>query len=232
MTPLTPTLNMPFLDVLGNEERERLMALANKIQLRPGESVPITRASDACLYLVESGAFIERMYYGARTVPIVRIADAGELFNTNRLFLEASYYRSELRGIHIEHNSLYAWQVTDFYNCLKASPSGMMKLCSLYDAQVRWSNLNLYEAVAHSAYYRLVNLLVGLANKFGYLNSNGSTVLLPLKLTVKDLSECINVSRETGSNLVNKLRRKGIIGPGKYIKVELAKLREYASTLE
>lgn len=225
-------LGTSLFDTLGAAERKKFYDLAKKLQLRPGEQVSSSDLSEDQVYLVETGAFTERFYYGARTVPIVRISGVGELLQTNRLFLATRFQKSELRAIHIENNSLCAWSVDDFLSTLKTSPDALLYLCHWYNQQAAASHLHLYEAVAHSAYYRLVNLLVSLANHYGYVGANNSTVLLPLKLTIKDLSECISVSRETGSNLFNKLRRKGIIGPGKFIKVELSKLREYAETIE
>lgn len=224
--------NASLLEVFGPEDRNKFIALARRLQLRPGEVVPSAELATDSICLVDSGAFTERLYYGARTVPIVRIVGTNDLLQMGRLFVGTRFYRCELRAIHIENNSLYIWSAEEFLQFLRHNPEAMLLLCGWFAQQAHSGNLNLYEAVAHSAYYRLVNLLVGLANQFGYLNSNGSTVLLPLKLTIKDLSECINVSRETGSNLFNKLRRKGIIGPGKFIKVELSKLSEYAATLE
>jgi CRP-like cAMP-binding protein len=223
--------NTSLLEILGHEERKRFVAQSRKLQFRPGEVVESSGLGEE-IFLVETGAFIERLYCGARAVPIVRIAGSGDLLYADRLFAPVGFMRVELRAVHIESNSLYAWSATEFLELLRNSPEGMLRLCRWFGYQAHAGRLNLYEAVAHSAYYRLVNLLVALSNQFGYLNANGSTVLLPLKLTIKDLSECINVSRETGSNLFNKLRRKGVIGPGKFIKVELSKLSEYAATLE
>ncbi|UFP94168.1 Crp/Fnr family transcriptional regulator [Gloeobacter morelensis] len=224
-------LGSSLLEVLAAEERKRILSLCQKISLRPGEAVA-TDTAGPIVYLVEAGAFIERIYYGARAVPIVHVTGPGDLLQTNRLFVSSSLYRNELRAIHIENNSLLAWPAADFLAALRTTPEGLLYLCSWSNQQIQASRVQLYETVAHSAYYRLVNLLAGLANRYGYRNSNGSTVLLPLKLTVKDISECINVSRETGSSLFNKLRRRGVVGAGKFIKVELSKLSEYAATLE
>jgi CRP-like cAMP-binding protein len=221
-----------LIETLGQEERRTFLSAARRLELRPGEVVQPEDLGPDGVCLIDQGAFTERLYYGARTVPIVRISGPGDPVQMERLFVNARFCRSELRAIHIEHNSLYLWSAGRFLEGLQANPEAMLQLCGWFGQRAHSGNLNLYEAVAHSAYYRLVNLLVGLSNRFGYLNSNGSTVLLPLKLTIKDLSECIYVSRETGSSLFNKLRRKGITGHGKFIKVELSKLSEYAATLE
>jgi hypothetical protein len=231
MSVILPTATS-LLDAFSTEERKKLLSLARKIVLRPGETVERPELDADTVGLVDTGAFIERLYYGARTVPIVRIAGSSELLQTHHLFVSTRFYRCELRAIHIENNSLLLWPVEVFLEALKTNPETMLYLCHFFSHQAHLGHRNLYEAVAHSAYFRLVNLLVGLANQFGYLNANGSEVLLPLKLSIKDLSECINVSRETGSNLFNKLRRKGVIAPGKFIKVELSRLSEYAATLE
>ncbi|AGY60275.1 Crp/Fnr family transcriptional regulator [Gloeobacter kilaueensis] len=225
------SINASLLEAFAAEERKHLQSSAQKIALRPGEAVA-TEGGRPLVYMVESGAFVERSYYGARTVPIVHIAGPGDLLQTNRLFATSGLYRSELRAIHLENNSLLAWPVDEFLAIVRTSPGSLLYLCGWFNQQSQASRQQLYEAVAHSAYYRLVNLLVGLANRFGYRNTNGSTVLLPLRLTVKDISECINVSRETGSSLFNKLRRRGVIGAGRFIKVELSRLSEYAATLE
>jgi hypothetical protein len=108
MSVLLPTA-ASLLETLSAKERKKLLSLARKIMLRPGETVDRPELDADTVGIVDAGAFIERLYYGARS---------------------------------------------------------------------------------------------------------------------------INVSRETGSSLFNKLRRKGVIAPGKFIKVELSRLSEYAATLE
>ncbi len=62
----------------------------------------------------------------------------------------------------------------------------------------------------YAANFRLATLLLDLATSTGIQCGDG-WMLLPLRLSVKDLADCIGATRETASLGINRFKRHGLV---------------------
>ncbi|MBC8121138.1 MAG: Crp/Fnr family transcriptional regulator [Gemmatimonadaceae bacterium] len=158
--------------------------------------------------LVKQGAVLEKVYLASPAHPVVRIVMAGEFLCSPRLLGLVAFTRSSVvRTIHLHGTTFHSWRnhPPETGSDLLMPQMGNWYRQTLYNS---WQQLS--ELLHHSASFRLASLLLELTKAFGLAYKDGYTVL-PLRLTIKDLADCIGTTRETASMSLTRLKRNNLV---------------------
>lgn len=91
----------------------------------------------------------------------------------------------------------------------------------------KWNVHRIENASMHDAYHRVAHQLVFLAKNFGTPDVAGVRINIPM--THQDIADSVNVSRETASLVIARLRSSGLIKTNKRIRVlDIKKLEDEA----
>jgi CRP-like cAMP-binding protein len=92
---------------------------------------------------------------------------------------------------------------------IKRSPRFAMKLLFSFSERLRQSEAVIESLLDREVSARLATLLLHLSNRFG--ESNGSGVVLKVRLTHQDLANMIVSTREAVSKVMSEFQREGLI---------------------
>lgn len=193
---------------LSDEDSERLSTSLRRRSLKKGEVLFRKGDEGSTLYIVRSGSI--RIVLPSSTGDEVTPAILTERDFFGEMALLDGMPRSA-DAVAMEPSELYALNREDFLLFLKNNEQAIKSIFSFLSMRLRKTDDLLEDVCFLTISTRLARRLVDLAENYGHVDENDSTLHIDLRLTQKDLASMVGVTRESINKELRVLREKDLV---------------------
>ena len=108
-----------------------------------------------------------------------------------------------------EDSTIWTISRTSFQSLMQDSPALAQELITLLALRVRMYRTRVREILHQSAHARVANTLLHLADRHGVKDADG--VVIPLRLSQRDIANFVGLTRETVNFILKDLRERNLI---------------------
>lgn len=175
-----------------------------------GKSFNLVQSGYVKRYLISnSGSLGVQVIYGPDDIfPITLIYKL--LFGHDIDNGPETYYYEAMSNVEV-----YSFSGDDLLQAVQSQPILYQGLFRESGRRIESMLQGLENMTMSSSYHRVAHQLLYFADKFGKKDAAGVKLLIPL--THQDIADVLNITRETVSNSMTRLSKKGLVKSGRYI---------------
>ena len=212
---LRPPHRLRLLDVLNDSERRVVQDASRLVQFRRRQRIYTTGSRADQLFIIKSGVVKLNTISAQGRELILSFLHSGDVFG------ELAVVDPEPRD-HIaeayEDTQAYAVDSDALQQLMQGSPRIGYEMAKLLGRRMRAYRTRVEELLFKSANARVAHTLVELAGHHGVHDADG--VVIPLRLSQRDIANLVGVTRETVNFILKDLRKRKLIeNQGRSIRV-------------
>jgi len=212
---LRPPHRLRLLDVLNDSERQIVKEASRLVRFRRRQRIYTTGSRADQLFIVRSGVVKLNTISAQGRELILSFLHPGEVFG------ELAVVDPEPRD-HIaeayEDTEAYAVDSDVLQRLMQGSPQIGCEVAKLLGSRMKAYRTRVEELLFKSAHARVAHTLVDLAGHHGVHDADG--VVIPLRLSQRDIANLVGVTRETVNFILKDLRQRNLIeNQGRSIRV-------------
>jgi CRP/FNR family cyclic AMP-dependent transcriptional regulator len=206
LTSRRPAERLKLLQTLSPEQLRRLEPGSETLALARGQRLYGPGDPSDRIYLVRVGVIkITAATAGGRDV-ILGLISTGDIFG--ELALVDDMPRDHMAVAH-EDSVVHAIGRDRMVECMRDTPDVGFQINRILGVRLRTLSRRVSELLCKSAELRVSRTLLALADAHGIADAQG--VLIPLRLSQRDLANLAGLSRETVNAALQDLRARGIV---------------------
>jgi len=197
---------MKLLQTLSPEQLRRLEPGSETLELSRGQRLYGPGDPSDRIYLVRVGIMKMTAATADGREVILGFVSAGDIFG--ELALVDDVPRDHVASAH-EDSIVHAIERDRMVGCMRDTPEVGFQINRILGLRLRTLSRRVAELLCKSAELRVTRTLLDLAEAHGIADAQG--VLVPLRLSQRDLANLAGLSRETVNAVLQDLRARGIV---------------------
>jgi CRP/FNR family transcriptional regulator, cyclic AMP receptor protein len=195
-----------LLDVLSDSQKRSVEALARMSEVKRGTRIYLPGDPSNQIFLLKSGVMkIASLGPDGREM-ILTFLHAGDLFGELAVVDESP--RDHLAEAYADA-VICAVDRQTFLQLLRQSPELGYQITKLMGLRLKTLRTRVEELLYKSAQHRVAHTLLWLADEHGIRDAAG--VLIPIRLTQRDLGNLVGLSRESVNFILQDFRARGLL---------------------
>jgi CRP-like cAMP-binding protein len=196
---------VPLFADLSEEDLEKVAGLLKERVYRRNDIVFFEEDTGSFMYFVKEGRVkVSRLLPNGKEM-ILAFHETGEYFGEMSL-IDGGTAPASVTAV--TNTTIYVLSARDFSHLLDHPQMNRMILTTLCDrCRDAWAQIEVL--TFHNADARIRMAFYQLAQKRGVVTQGG--VVIPMKLTHKELSDIVGISRETATRVLSHLQEQGLV---------------------
>lgn len=197
---------VPLFRDLNQQELARVEEIAIYRVFRKKTTIFMEGSEKEAVFFIQDGLVKAYKTDEEGHEQIVSLLQTGDMFPHTGFFNQTPYPATTEALV---DTHLLAIPVHAFEQLILAMPSIAIKVIDVMGAKIRELQQKLQQFTGHNANFRILSLLLQLADKHG--KEEGSRIHIELPMTNQELANTIGTSRETVNRLLNQLKKERIV---------------------
>jgi CRP/FNR family transcriptional regulator, cyclic AMP receptor protein len=195
-----------FLDALTPDQKREVRAMAQLLELRRGQRVYVAGGPSDQIYLLKAGAVRISAPAGDQDDQILALFYPGDIFGELAMVDEAP--RSHVATAH-EDIVICAFGREVLLRAIQKAPALGYRITKLIGRRLRRLETRVQELLFKSAQARVAHVLLDMARDYGVTDNSG--VVIPIRLSQRDLGNLVGLARETVNMVMGDFKRRGLV---------------------
>lgn len=195
-----------LLDALSQEQKRQVEQATQMLQLRRGERAYLPGDPSDRIFLLKSGVIKIAAVGADGRESILALLHPGDIFG--ELAVVDDSPRDHLAEA-FQDAVICAMNRDLMLRLIRESPELGYQVTKILGFRLRTFRSRVEELLCRSAQARLAQALLDLAGEHGVPDADG--VLIPLRLSQRDLGKLVGLSRETVNGVLQEFRQRGLV---------------------
>lgn len=195
-----------MLDALNDQQRRHLEKATRMLEAKRGQRIYLAGDPSDQIFLIKSGIIKICMEAQDRREVILALLNSGDIFGELAVVDDAPRdHRAEAYADCV----LCAMDRETILRLIREVPELGFQITKLIGLRLRTFRSRVEELLCKSAHARVAHALLELAGRHGIIDAGG--ILIPLRVSQRDLGRLVGLSRETVNGILHEWREQQLV---------------------